>query len=741
MLLTRLYYLLKPGVPWRVRMALRRLQARRLQGQVAGSWPISEGAGRPPDAWPGWPDGKQLAFVLTHDVDTRRGLAKCRELAELEMRLGFRSSFNLVPEGEYVTPESLRDFLSGEGFEVGVHDLRHDGTLYSQRKRRADNARSINRYLREWQAVGFRSGFMLHDLDWIRQLDILYDASTFDTDPFEPQPDGVNTIFPFSVARNAGPAYIELPYTLPQDSTLFLVLQQTSIDVWKRKLDWIAEQGGMALLNVHPDYISFNGRMRASEYPARFYEEFLAYVAHRFGDRCWFALPREVAAYAARVLPHAPGARREIPASTDSAAPPEPIDPSVWRLRGKRVAVVLFSYYPADPRPRRAAEALVNAGMKVDVICVRDSEQEPRREHTKGIDVLRIWFRSRRGSRLAYVCRYGAFLVASFAILAARSLTRPYDLVHVHNMPDILVFSSLVPKLFGAKVILDLHDPMPELMMTMFNLRRETFIVRLLERLERWSVGMADAVFTVNVACQRLFASRCRRPDKISVIMNSPDDAIFRFRPNAAAAVGPPPDRRPFVIMYHGSLVERNGVNLAIDALAKIRPSIPAAQLRIYGPETPLLGRVMQQVREMGLEEAVVYLGPKRLEEIAGAIEECDVGVIPNHRNTFTEICTPTRIFEYLALGKPVIAPRAAGVEDYFDDSALVFFEPGDAADLARQLKYVYFHRQETSRTVTCGQRVYLAHTWNRERQRFLNAAAQLLDAGVVGDACDSAVT
>jgi hypothetical protein len=215
----------------------------------------------------------------------------------MEMTLGFRSSFNFVPEGEYRAPESLRSFLVDNGFEVGVHDLHHDGKLYRSREAFEASAKTINTYLRSWGAVGFRSAFMLHNLDWLRQLDTLYDASTFDTDPFEPQPDAAGTIFPFWVPQDGTDGYVELPYTLPQDSTMFLVLGEAGIDVWKRKLDWVAARGGMALVNVHPDYMTFDHRMRAGEYSADLYAEFLSDAATRYGEDAWCVLPRDVATF------------------------------------------------------------------------------------------------------------------------------------------------------------------------------------------------------------------------------------------------------------------------------------------------------------------------------------------------------------------------------------------------------------------------------------------------------------
>ncbi len=258
-----------------------------------------ESAAQKTSGWTGWPDQKQFAFVLTHDVESQIGLDRCESLAAVEVRMGFRSSFNFVPEGEYRVSSALIEKLASLGFEIGVHDLRHDGSLYRSRRDFDAAAKSINGYLKEWNAVGFRSGFMFHNLDWLRSLEVEYDASTFDTDPFEPQPDGVGTIFPFWVEgfKNKN-GFVELPYTLPQDATMFLIFRDKTIDVWKRKVDWLAANGGMVLLNVHPDYLSFNGnKPRTSEYSSSLYEDFLAYVKERYEGQYWHALPREIAQY------------------------------------------------------------------------------------------------------------------------------------------------------------------------------------------------------------------------------------------------------------------------------------------------------------------------------------------------------------------------------------------------------------------------------------------------------------
>jgi glycosyltransferase involved in cell wall biosynthesis len=180
--------------------------------------------------------------------------------------------------------------------------------------------------------------------------------------------------------------------------------------------------------------------------------------------------------------------------------------------------------------------------------------------------------------------------------------------------------------------------------------------------------------------------------------------------------------------MYHGSLVERNGLDLAVDALARVKQVIPGAELRIYGDKTPFLERVMDTANSRGLRGAVRYLGPKCLEDLVHEIEDCDVGVIPNHRNSFTQINTPTRIFEYLALGKPVIAPRTQGVQDYFTDDSMIFFEAGDAEDMAKSIEYAFYHPAQVTETVRRGQAVYRTHLWQKERARLIGVVAGLLE-------------
>jgi glycosyltransferase involved in cell wall biosynthesis len=166
---------------------------------------------------------------------------------------------------------------------------------------------------------------------------------------------------------------------------------------------------------------------------------------------------------------------------------------------------------------------------------------------------------------------------------------------------------------------------------------------------------------------------------------------------------------------------------VAIDALALVRTTVPNAELRIFGAKTSYLERMMELAREKNLHEVVHYLGPRQLEDLVPEIENCDLGVVPNQRNAFTDINTPTRIFEYLALGKPVIAPSTLGVQDYFSKNSLLFFEPGNASDLARQIEYAFLHPREISEIVQRGQMVFQEHSWEHERQTLVSRVAAVL--------------
>ncbi|MBK9170080.1 MAG: hypothetical protein IPM24_21825 [Bryobacterales bacterium] len=338
--------------------------------------------------------------MLTHDVEGARGLDRVDRLMALESRLGFRSCFNLVPEGEYRVPHELLDALRDNGFEVGLHGLKHDGKLYSSKAEFGRRAVRIRDYLSRWKIAGFRSPFMQHQLGWLHILGAEYDGSTFDTDPFEPQPDAAATVFPFWVPAPGQSGYVELPCTMVQDFTLFTVLGESAIDVWKRKLDWIASRRGMVLLNTHPDYMDFGpNRPARDEYPASHYEEMLNHIRQEYEGLYWHALPQDVARYYTGSL-----------------------DPARRNTR-KKVCFVVPDSGEAAARARRYAAALTARGDLVETIsCV--------------------------GSGVAAAAR---------EIIRRHRETR-FDLVQFHDRLDLLCCTAWPLKWSGAKLALDLSD-------------------------------------------------------------------------------------------------------------------------------------------------------------------------------------------------------------------------------------------------------------------------------------------
>ena len=300
-----LYYFIKPLIPRNLQISLRKLYVATQRQRFKSVWPILKGSEKKPQNWQGWPDGKKFALVLTHDVEHQRGYDRVLKLMEVEKQLGFVSSFNFIPERDYVVEKGLLLTFKENGFEYGVHGLNHDGKLFSSEVEFLKRAKKINYYLKDWGAVGFRAPAMHHNLDWIGALDIKYDLSTFDTDPFEPQSDGVGTIFPYWVPnkRHKDGGYLELPYTLPQDFTPFVLMREKTIKIWEEKTDWIAENGGMVLVNVHPDYISFDtDNNTAEEFSVNLYKEYLIYVKSKYGSEYWNPLPVEIAWYCANRL-------------------------------------------------------------------------------------------------------------------------------------------------------------------------------------------------------------------------------------------------------------------------------------------------------------------------------------------------------------------------------------------------------------------------------------------------------
>jgi hypothetical protein len=291
-----MYYTAKPLIPRGLQLSLRRTRIRMLRNKYQQTWPIYTPGAKGIASGTQWPNGKRFALILTHDVEGPTGRDRCRPLVQLEKDLGFRSAFYFVPR-RYSTRSELREYITQQGFEVGVHGLYHDGKLYNNTAVFQQRVPTINDYLNDWKSCGFSSPCAHHNLAWTSELNIKYAVTTYDTDPFEPQGGGIGTVFPFRVHNcQTGRDYIEIPYTLPQDFALYVLMKEKTNEIWKRKLDWIAQCGGMVHLKTHPDYMSFETKTTGiEEYPLSYYTDFLRYVRQNYSDQYWHACPNELA--------------------------------------------------------------------------------------------------------------------------------------------------------------------------------------------------------------------------------------------------------------------------------------------------------------------------------------------------------------------------------------------------------------------------------------------------------------
>jgi glycosyltransferase involved in cell wall biosynthesis len=337
--------------------------------------------------------------------------------------------------------------------------------------------------------------------------------------------------------------------------------------------------------------------------------------------------------------------------------------------RSLRVAMLLHGQYPWDERVKREAQALVDAGHEVDVVCLRQFAGEPARETVDGVRVFRLPLRRRfTRARSSYFAEYGAAFAGCFWMITFLNARRRYDAVQVHTLPDVLVFSAVAAKLTGAKIILDMHDLMPELYMSKFGLGDHAPIVRILRTTEGASTRFAHAVITASeLFRERLVASGVPE-DQVTVVLNTAD----------AVAFPPPPDARlpgsgdGFTVFWHGTMVRRYGLDIAIRAVASLRETIPGLRLIVYG-EGECSDELEELTRALGAEDVVDFRGQVSHLELAGHIASADVGIVPNRPDVHIESAYPTKLFEFVQMGVPVVATRTRVLEGRFGNEAIVF--------------------------------------------------------------------
>jgi glycosyltransferase involved in cell wall biosynthesis len=381
--------------------------------------------------------------------------------------------------------------------------------------------------------------------------------------------------------------------------------------------------------------------------------------------------------------------------------------------------MLVYSFYEHDNRVMRYARTLAERGDEVDVVALGANEEQPAFENVDGVNVYRIQRRQRNEkNKFSYLFRLIRFCLKSSFVLSRLHLRRGYDLVHVHNVPDFLVFSAWLPRLSGAKIILDIHDILPEFFANKFHKPQDSAYVRLLRWIEFVSTRFASHVIISNHLWRDKITARSVPREKCSVFVNHVEPGIFDGKRTR--------NDGKFILLYHGGLQRHQGLDIAIRAFAKISPQAPNAEFHIYGggnvkPELQAL------VQELGLDGMVRFFESLPMREIAGTVANADLGVVAKRADSFGDEAYSTKIMEFMASGVPVIVSKTKIDSFYFNDSVVRFFESGNDKDLAEAMLDL-MRNPELRRTLVCNASDYVArNNWNLKKYEYLNLVDSLI--------------
>jgi len=389
--------------------------------------------------------------------------------------------------------------------------------------------------------------------------------------------------------------------------------------------------------------------------------------------------------------------------------------------------MLLQGHYDSDIRVRRKAEALVAVGYRVDVLALR-SETNPAREYEfNGVRVLTLSLGKKRGSLVRYLVEYGAFFVWSYFQLNRLMEEQEYAVVEANNLPDFLVFAARRAKRKGAKVVLDMHEITPEFFMSKYQVAGTHWLVRLTRRLERASVRFADHVITINDPLRDVLIGRGLNKERSTIVMNAVDAALFTAGLKAEGPrPGPAGEPPAFVMMYHGTLTRIYGLDIAIEAFAKVHESMPGAELWILGngPEKKALEVL---AKERGVGDKVRLLGSVLPQDVPRLLDRCDIGVLATRQDMFLDLSFSNKLSEYILLGKAVICSRLKTIRHYFSEDSLAFFKPHDPVELGGKMMLFFQDAALRQRMAEQAKRDYAPINWDVMKRRYLELMGNLV--------------
>ncbi len=373
----------------------------------------------------------------------------------------------------------------------------------------------------------------------------------------------------------------------------------------------------------------------------------------------------------------------------------------------RKICMVAYTNYLSDARPRREAEALVERGDKVDFIALKEKSANTIKV-MNGVRLIQTSLARYRGENsFQYILSYCVFFIIAFYKVTLLHFQCRYDVVYIHTMPDFMVFVGTIPKIFGAKIVLNIHDMMPELYMSKFGCSEKNFIIRLLAMQEKLSCGFADKVICVHHPHKDCLVKRGINNKKITILMNLPDPKLFDHNGKNLS------EKKDFRIVYHGTVAGRLGLDLAIEAFRKVVDKYPHAKFDILG-DGDASRTIEEKIHDFELGRNIYFSKSFfRVDDIPALVEGATAGIVPSRKNLATEYMLPVKLLEYVYLNIPVIAPRLLTIQYYFPESSIAYYRAGSIDELATRIIQLYEYPEERDRLRENASKFFNEFNWD----------------------------
>lgn len=391
-------------------------------------------------------------------------------------------------------------------------------------------------------------------------------------------------------------------------------------------------------------------------------------------------------------------------------------------MKTYKTCIIRLGSYPDDPRVRKQIEALLECNFKVDLICTRRSKEQPIIERDRNLRIFRLpFYKSISDSIFVYVILYSLSLFIITALLNFLALFNRYQTIQIHTLPDFLSFAGFLPKLFGIKIVTDFHEPAPELVLTKFGGNKK-FLYRLAIMIEQMVLKFSDLAFTVTESLKKRFVQRGADPAKIRVVTNVIDDTDFIKARNL-----PKQNSEDFIIITHGSIEKRYGHELVIQAINELKHQYPNIKLFICGWGS-YEAQLKKITSELNCEKNVRFFGYLPYDELLKLLRNADAGIISMPKSPYSELIDTNKLYEYIAIGLPVIHSRLKPIEENFSNNSITFYEPGNVNDLKNSIVDLYRSPGKRENLVKSAELVYQKLRWQRIKGEFVESIKNLSD-------------